>query len=242
MFAHRGNEAKAAGTKLAGVGYGIGMSFILAALLLLNSLGLNHFNLRSKGTGVHARAAITSALYIQAVQLTGQAKIKHTNARIVNHISVDGEYVILLQSKETPDQLTHSLPIAVSRIDYACGIAPMAVTGSIQLLVVFIILLVQIQKAALVGIAFLLFFSPLQIQVMHHFLTLRRKSMVWTDARIQLLSELLNGMKIVKLMAWELPFLERLNNIRVKEVSFVRSLMVSRAANMSAAWSLPTLG
>jgi ABC-type multidrug transport system fused ATPase/permease subunit len=66
--------------------------------------------------------------------------------------------------------------------------------------------------------------------------------MKWTDARIRLLSELLNGMKIVKLMAWELPFLERLAAIRIKEISLVRSLLITRAGNMAVAMSLPILG
>ncbi len=118
----------------------------------------------------------------------------------------------------------------------------MAITSPIQFMVVVIILLVQIWEAALVGIAFLLIFSPIQARVMRYLFSVRKKSMVWTDARIRLLSELLNGMKIVKLMAWELPFLERLATIRVKEVSLVRSLLITRAGNMAVAMSLPILG
>lgn len=40
--------------------------------------------------------------------------------------------------------------------------------------------------------------------------------MVWTDQRAKLLSELLNGMKLIKFFAWEIPYLNvRLSIIRV---------------------------
>jgi hypothetical protein len=67
------------------------MSILLAALLLISSLGVNHFFLKAAGTGVHLRAAIISALYERALRLTGRARIEHTNSKLVNHISVDGE-------------------------------------------------------------------------------------------------------------------------------------------------------
>ncbi len=137
--------------------------------------------------------------------------------------------------------LTYLLHV-VSRIDYACGIVSMTITCPINFFVVVIILLVEIREAALVGIALLLFFMPVQTKLVQYLFLARKKSMVWTDARIQLLSEIFNGTKIVKLMGWELPFLERLGNIRVKEISLVQSILIIRAVNMAAASALPILG
>lgn len=61
--------------------------------------------------------------------------------------------------------------------------------------------------------------------------------MVWTDKRARLLQELLAGMKVVKLMAWEKPFLKRLDGIRQNELKYIRKLMVTRSANMAIAMS-----
>jgi ABC-type bacteriocin/lantibiotic exporter with double-glycine peptidase domain len=118
----------------------------------------------------------------------------------------------------------------------------MAITSPIQFLVVAIILLVQIGKASLVGMAFILVFSLLQTQIARYLYMLRKKSMIWTDARMQLLSELLRSIKIVKLMAWELPFLGRLGDIRVKEISFVKSLLITRAGSTAVSTAMPNLG
>lgn len=79
--------------------------------------------------------------------------------------------------------------------------------------------------------------SPGQTSIIKHLFVIRRKAMVWTDKRARLLQELLAGMKVVKLMAWEKPFLKRLDGIRQNELKYIRKLMVTRSANMAIAMS-----
>lgn len=70
---------------------------------------------------------------------------------------------------------------------------------------------------------------------------LRKRSMVWTDKRAKLLQEILGGMRIVKFMAWEIPFLSRIGAIRNMELGYVRTLLVYRSGMMAVAMSLPVL-
>jgi ABC-type multidrug transport system fused ATPase/permease subunit len=65
--------------------------------------------------------------------------------------------------------------------------------------------------------------------------------MVWTDKRAKLLQELLGGMKIIKFFAWEVPFLARIGEFRKKEIHYIRTLLLTRAANNAVALSLPAL-
>lgn len=108
-------------------------------------------------------------------------------------------------------------------------------------MVVVIILLVQLQQSALVGIAFLVLLSPVQTWIMKFLFGMRKKSMVFTDKRARLLQELLSGMKVVKLMAWEGPFLKRIDQIRTKEVRYIRSLLMMKGGNMAIASSVPVI-
>lgn len=117
----------------------------------------------------------------------------------------------------------------------------MAFTAPIQFAVVVVILLVQLQQSALVGIAFLVVLSPVQGQIMKFLFGMRKKSMVFTDKRARLLQELLSGMKVVKLMAWEGPFLRRIDQIRTKEVRYIRSLLMMKGGNMAIASSVPVI-
>lgn len=85
------------------------MSILLAALLMISSIGLNKFFMKGAGVGVYLRAAIISALYERSFRLTGRARIEHTNSKLVTHISAD-----------------------VSRIDFASGFAGMLFTRCVD--------------------------------------------------------------------------------------------------------------
>jgi ABC-type multidrug transport system fused ATPase/permease subunit len=76
---------------------------------------------------------------------------------------------------------------------------------------------------------------------MKKMLALRRGAMVWTDKRAKLIQELLGGMRIIKFFAWEIPYLDRINQIRRQELKKIRSLLITRAITMAVATSLPVL-
>jgi ATP-binding cassette subfamily C (CFTR/MRP) protein 1 len=47
---------------------------------------------------------------------------------------------------------------------------------------------------------------------------LQTKQLKAKDKRIKLMNEILAGMKVLKLYAWEIPFMKRLGDIRGKEI------------------------
>ena len=44
------------------------------------------------------------------------------------------------------------------------------------------------------------------------------------DSRIQLMNEIFNGIKVIKLYAWENHFQEDVQNVRHKEISFIKKM------------------
>lgn len=106
---------------------------------------------------------------------------------------------------------------------------------------IIIILLFQIGYSALPGIGFLLLTMPVQTVIMKRLFMFRKKAMVWTDKRVKLLQEVLSGMRIVKFMAWELPFLEKIRSIRRLEVTYIRRLLWARSGMMAFAMSVPVI-
>ena len=113
--------------------------------------------------------------------------------------------------------------------------------STLQFVVIMIILLVEIGYSALPGIGFLVLAMPLQTVVMKKLFIVRKKSMIWTDKRAKILQEILGGMRIVKFMAWEVPFLERLSAVRGLELRYIRKLLTIRSGMMAFAMSLPVL-
>ncbi|XP_074031098.1 probable multidrug resistance-associated protein lethal(2)03659 isoform X2 [Leptinotarsa decemlineata] len=68
------------------------------------------------------------------------------------------------------------------------------------------------------GIGFLLMIIPLQIYVGKKTSMMRMKSAKSTDERIQLTTETLSAIKIVKMYSWELFFENKINDVRSKEL------------------------
>ncbi|WVQ68434.1 uncharacterized protein L199_006642 [Kwoniella botswanensis] len=206
------------GTPKPKIGNGVGMAIGLLLLLITSSLSIHHYFIRSMGVGVLSRAALISGIYQQALRFTQKSRGEIPNGKLVNHISTD-----------------------TSRIDFAAGFAHIIWTAPIQMIIIIIILLVQIGYSALPGIAFLLIMTPLQVIFMKNLFAIRKKAARWTDKRAKLLQEILGGMRIVKYMAWENPFLQKVHNIRGMELKYIRSLLTFRSGMMAFAMALPTL-
>ncbi|OBZ72495.1 Oligomycin resistance ATP-dependent permease YOR1 [Grifola frondosa] len=200
------------------VGKGVGIAIGLLAIQTLSSLCTHHFFYRATSTGVLLRGGLITAIYDRSLKLTSRARSTLTNGKLVNHISTD-----------------------VSRIDFCCGFMQLAITAPVQMVVCLIILLTNLGPSALAGFAFFILCTPIQTMAMRQFMKLRQKSMAWTDKRAKLLQELLAGMKIIKCFAWEIPYLKRIRELRAKEMSYIRSLLIIRSANNALGVSLPAL-
>lgn len=197
-----------------GAGYALGLLF----LLLASSMALHHFFVRSMAVGVLSRSALISAMYERALRLTQKARGHLPNGKLINHAGTD-----------------------TARIDFAAAFVHILWTAPIQFLVIAIILLVQIGYSALPGIGFLIVTMPGQAYLMKFLFAVRKKTMVWTDKRAKLLQEILGGIRIVKFMSWESPFLQRLGAIRTMELTYMRKLLIVRSGMMAFAMSLPVL-
>ena len=61
----------------------------------------------------------------------------------------------------------------------------------------------------------------------------RRKTSAQTDKRVKIMSELLSGMRVIKMYAWENAFKKIINAIRAKEVDFLRKSNYIKGSNLS---------
>ena len=50
---------------------------------------------------------------------------------------------------------------------------------------------------------------------------MRKEKMRFTDLRVKLMNECLNGIRVLKFYAWELPLMEKIKAIRESEISIV---------------------
>ncbi|KAH9068493.1 ABC transporter [Lactarius deliciosus] len=217
-FATESYVAHREGLLAPGVGRGIALAIGLVILQLFGSLCQNHFFYRSASSGVLVRGGLITAIYSRSLRLTTGSRARLSNGRLVNHISTD-----------------------VSRIDFCCGFFHMSWTAPIQLGICLGLLVSNLGPSALAGFSVFIILTPIQGKIMKSLFRIRRKTMEWTDKRAKLLQELLGGMKLIKFFAWEAPFLERVAGYRKREMSYVRTMLLVRAANMALAISTPAL-
>uniref|UniRef100_A0A915JXB5 ABC transmembrane type-1 domain-containing protein n=1 Tax=Romanomermis culicivorax TaxID=13658 RepID=A0A915JXB5_ROMCU len=89
--------------------------------------------------------------------------------------------------------------------------------------------------SAFVGFALTLILVPFNFALTRKQKTYQIEQMKSKDDRIKLMSEILNGIKVIKLYAWEPPFELKIAEIRSKE------LKVLRQASVLTAWNAFTL-
>ncbi|KAG1781882.1 ABC protein [Suillus placidus] len=197
---------------------GIAMAVGLFVLTLTASICNHQFFWRSMAVGILARAALITCIYERGVNLTGKARVKLNNAALVNHISTD-----------------------VSRVNAAAQWFHVAWTAPIQIIVCLIILLTQLGPSALAGFSLFVFMIPLQQRFMALQHRIRLGSMKWTDQRTKVLLEVLGAIRVVKYFSYEIPFLQKIFELRKKELRGVRWILHANSANLALASSVPVL-
>uniref|UniRef100_A0A674ETA3 Multidrug resistance-associated protein 4 n=1 Tax=Salmo trutta TaxID=8032 RepID=A0A674ETA3_SALTR len=188
-------------------GYAAGVSLSTVALTVLQSLYFYHV-LR---TGMKIRVAMCHMIYKKALCLSSTAMGKTTTGQIVNLLSNDVNKF---------DEVTTNL--------HYLWIAPL------QAVVVIILLWYEIGPSCLAGVAVLLFLMPLQTMFGKLFGSLRSKTAVLTDSRIRTMNEVVSGIRIIKMYAWEKPFSALVNEVRRKEISKIMSSSFLRGLNMAS--------
>ena len=128
-----------------------------------------------------------------------------------------------------------------SRLLEACNYAEFLASTPITVVVALCVMLWLIGVSSLAGFAVLLLFTPLQARIGSLQGEQRRATAKITDERVRVMSELLSGIRLLKLYAFEAAFAEKVSAIRVRELRMLGKAAVVRVVNTVAAFSLPVL-
>ena len=148
--------------------------------------------------GVRVRNRLMCALYRKCLKLSPQGLQEETTGKIVTLMSND------VNKLQDLFQLLHNL----------WG-APIFIVAS------FVMLYDVIQWSSFVGFACIIVAAPMTFLVAKTLFEIRKKLLVCADGRINILSEVINGMRVIKYYAWESAFAARVREIRDKEVKLI---------------------
>lgn len=167
----------------------------LFLLSIMESLFQNREQYITNLNVMHIRTCVTSVIYRKTLKLSNQGKKNYTTGEIVNLMSVDGQRVA---------ELVQSINSLWS--------APLMLILSMTLLYQ------QLGVAIFAGLAVMILNIPFNAMITIKLRTLQQLVMRYKDKRIKLLMEIFNGIRIIKIHAWEDPFKKRTEDIRNKEI------------------------
>ncbi|XP_063236010.1 ATP-binding cassette sub-family C member 4-like isoform X2 [Bacillus rossius redtenbacheri] len=171
----------------------------------------HHANMSASFVGMRVRVACCSLMYRKVMKLDKSSSQQTTTGHLVNLMSND-----------------------VNRFDMAMPFLHFIWIAPLQVIVVTYFLWRSLGVSAFVGIAFILLQTvPVQSYISKLIADLREKIAVRTDERIRLMNEIISGVQVIKMYAWEKPFGHLVTISRKMEMKFVTKSSYLRAVNLA---------
>jgi ABC-type multidrug transport system fused ATPase/permease subunit len=125
------------------------------------------------------------------------------------------------------------------RVDQASGMFHILWTSPIQICIVLVVLCINIGYSALSGFALITIVVPLLTRAIKSLFKRRKAINKITDQRVSLTQEIISSVRFVKFFGWETSFLQRLKELRSREIRKIQVLLAIRNAINSASMSMP---
>ncbi|XP_014035059.1 ATP-binding cassette sub-family C member 3 isoform X2 [Salmo salar] len=198
--------------------WGYALAFLMFFAAFLQTLILHQHFQYCFVTGMRLRTSIIGAIYRKSLIITNAAKRTSTVGEIVNLMSVDAQRFM---------DLTTFLNMLWS--------APL------QIILALYFLWQNLGPSVLAGVAVMILLIPLNAAIAVKTRAYQVEQMQYKDARIKLMNEILNGIKVLKLYAWESSFKDKVLEIRQKELNVLRKTAYLGALSTMAWTSAPFL-
>ncbi|XP_020848542.2 multidrug resistance-associated protein 1-like isoform X1 [Phascolarctos cinereus] len=179
---------------------GYGYAVALFVVVILQTLVLQLYQRFNMLNSAKIKTAVIGLLYKKALNLSNSSRKKFSTGEIINLFSEDAQQLM---------DLTVNLNILWS--------APL------QILMAILLLWQELGPSVFAGIAVLVLVIPLNALVANRIKTLKKSQTKNKDQQIKLLNEVLQGIKILKLYAWEPSYQKKITEIRKHELEIQKS-------------------
>uniref|UniRef100_A0A4W4ERU3 ATP-binding cassette, sub-family C (CFTR/MRP), member 3 n=1 Tax=Electrophorus electricus TaxID=8005 RepID=A0A4W4ERU3_ELEEL len=198
--------------------WGFSLAFMMFGCAVLQTLILHQHFQYCFVTGMRLRSAIIGAIYRKSLVITNEAKRSSTVGEVVNLMSVDAQRFM---------DLTTFLNMLWS--------APL------QIILALYFLWQTLGPSVLAGVAVMVLLIPFNAVIAMKTKAYQVEQMQHKDMRIKLMNEILNGIKVLKLYAWEVSFREKVLQVRQKELAVLRKAAYLGSLSIMAWTSAPFL-
>ncbi|CAL5028383.1 unnamed protein product [Urochloa decumbens] len=200
--------------------YGFKRGYLLAAAFLIakvvETIAQRQWIFGARQLGMQLRAALISHVYEKGLSLSCTSRQKHTSGEIINYMSVD-----------------------IQRISDVVWYANYIWMLPIQLSLAVYVLHQNLGIAAWAGLAATLAIMSCNIPLTRMQKMLQGKIMDAKDNRMKATTEVLRSMKILKLQAWDMKYLAKLESLRSIEYSWLWKSARLSAVTQFIFWASP---
>lgn len=242
------------------IGEGVGLVLGITGMQIIQSACTNHFLYRGMMVGGQSRSVLISVIFEKSMKLSGRAKAggKAHEAEEAKPDFEPGskEEKTWFKKKLAKEQggrkgvsgdgqgwpngrIVNLMSTDTYRVDQACGMGHMIWTSPIQVLLTLALLLINLTYSALSGFAFICLMMPLLGKAVRSLMSRRKFINKITDQRVSLTQEIISSVRFVKFFGWETSFLDRLHEIRTREINKVSFLLSIRNGIMAVSMSMP---
>uniref|UniRef100_A0A8B9FKZ9 Canalicular multispecific organic anion transporter 2 n=1 Tax=Amazona collaria TaxID=241587 RepID=A0A8B9FKZ9_9PSIT len=177
--------------------------YVIAALMficaVLQTLILHQHFQYCFVTGMRLRTGITGVIYRKSLVITNSAKRSSTVGEIVNLMSVDAQRFMDLMT-----------------------FLNMLWSAPLQIFLALYFLWQTLGPSVLAGVAVMVLLIPFNSAIAMKTRAFQVEQMRYKDSRIKLMNEILGGIKVLKLYAWEPSFSEKVLEIRKNELRVLK--------------------
>ncbi|XP_030818044.1 canalicular multispecific organic anion transporter 2 [Camarhynchus parvulus] len=196
--------------------------FLIAALMficaVLQTLVLHQHFQYCIVTGMRLRTGITGVIYRKSLVITNSAKRSSTVGEIVNLMSVDAQRFMDLMT-----------------------FLNMLWSAPLQIFLALYFLWQTLGPSVLAGVAVMVLLIPFNSAIAIKTRAFQVEQMRYKDSRIKLMNEILGGIKVLKLYAWEPSFSEKVLEIRKNELKVLKKSAYLNSLSTFAWISAPFL-
>ena len=133
--------------------------------------------------------------------------------------------------ESTIGQMVNLLSNDVNRFDSYPMFLHYLWAGPLQFVLVMYLSWKSIGNATFVGGALILLFVPFQSWIGKKFSQLRSETAKKTDIRIRIMSEIIQGIKVIKMYAWENSFAKLAADVRKEEIKIIQKTCLYKSIN-----------
>ncbi|CRK89767.1 CLUMA_CG003444, isoform A [Clunio marinus] len=206
------------------------LSTIIILLTFLSCIVNHHMELRQRMVGAQMRIACSAAICRKTLRMSKRASSQTSAGYIVNLLSND---VGRLDYGFVFVHFIWILPFQGRFLSYRISITFLIDFTFIAALICYLIWR-KVKYAAIVGVVGLLLQTvPIQTGLSKVSSILRMRIAKRTDHRVSIMNELIQGIQVIKMYAWETPFFNVVKLARKKEIdqiqwaSYIRGIYLS---------------